>query len=271
MIYCTSLAFPARLGLIIECYVRSFMRSILPSPHALQPTYSFPAGNAFAVECFSRLRSRQSVLSESSRLHSLGSVFWCDCRIVLPTQVFAPHQIQGIFVKYAKSSTKFKKFYPNSIQRTTANVICDLANTLLLCHARKDYPEVLCLAIFKEQLGNCITSQVNSFVLKLGLNVGLYIQFFQGQLFFKCIERRSSIGALDGTSKNAVQHQFFNVVCTFALMVISKKRLNLFHGLCIKPQILNSTIFGASSKSQSDTESTFNLYRNVNPKQVALA
>jgi hypothetical protein len=268
MIYCTSLAFPARLDLNIECYARSLVRSIPPSTYALQLAYAFPAGDASAIECFSRLSSRQSGLSESSRLHSLGLVFWDGYCLVLPTQVFAPHQIQGIFVK---CSTKLKQFYPNLIGRTTANVICDLAGILLLCHPRKDYPEVLCCAVVKKQLNNCIAFQADSVVFKLGLTVGLYIQFLQGELLFKCIERRSRIGVFDGASKNAVQHQVFNVVCTFALMVISKKRLKLFQSLCTEPQILDSTISGIFSKNQSYTASTFNLYRNINPNQVALA
>jgi Domain of unknown function (DUF4372)/Transposase DDE domain len=185
-------------------------------------------------------------------------------------RLFAIHQAQGFFVTRAKSNTKFKRRYSNPVDRATTNVVCDQTGILPLFYASKDYPAVLRRVVAKDQAGKRITFLTNNLVLEPGLIAALYTQRWQVELFFKWIKQHLRIKVFYGTSENAVKTQIWIAVCTYVLIAIAKKRLNLSHSLYEILQILSLTMFETFPINQLLTATPANFNRNLRPKQLSL-
>jgi Domain of unknown function (DUF4372)/Transposase DDE domain len=185
-------------------------------------------------------------------------------------RLFAIHQAQGFFVTRAKSNTKFKRRYSNPVDRTTTNVICDQTGILPLFYASQDYPAVLRRVVVKDQAGKRITFLTNNLVLEPQLIAALYTQRWQVELFFKWIKQHLRIKVFYGTSENAVKTQIWIAVCTYVLIAIAKKRLNLSHSLYEILQILSLTMFETFPINQLLTATPANFNRNLEPKQLSL-
>jgi hypothetical protein len=185
-------------------------------------------------------------------------------------RLFAIHQAQGFFVTRAKRNTKFKRRYSNPVDRTTTNVICDQTGILPLFYASQDYPAVLRRVVVKDEAGKRITFLTNNFVLEPQLIAALYTQRWQVELFFKWIKQHLRIKVFYGTSENAVKTQIWIAVCTYVLIAIAKKRLNLSHSLYEILQILSLTMFETFPINQLLTATPANSNRNLEPKQLPL-
>jgi hypothetical protein len=185
-------------------------------------------------------------------------------------RLFAIHQAQGFFITRAKSNTKFKRRYSNPVDRATTNVICDQTGILPLFYASKDYPAVLRRVVVKDEAGKRITFLTNNLVLEPGLITALYTQRWQVELFFKWIKQHLRIKVFYGTSENAVKTQIWIAVCTYVLIAIAKKRLNLSHSLYEILQILSLTMFETFPINQLLTATPANFNRNLEPKQLSL-
>jgi hypothetical protein len=185
-------------------------------------------------------------------------------------RLFAIHQAQGFFVTRAKSNTKFKRRYSNPVDRATTNVICDQTGILPLFYASQDYPAVLRRVVVKDQAGKRITFLTNNLVLEPQLIAALYTQRWQVELFFKWIKQHLRIKVFYGTSENAVKTQIWIAVCTYVLIAIAKKRLNLSHSLYEILQILSLTMFETFPINQLLTATPANFNRNLEPKQLSL-
>ncbi len=185
-------------------------------------------------------------------------------------RLFAIHQVQGFFVTRAKSNTKFKRRYSNPVDRAATNVICDQTGILPLFYASQDYPAVLRRVVVKDQAGKRITFLTNNLVLEPQLIAALYTQRWQVELFFKWIKQHLRIKVFYGTSENAVKTQIWIAVCTYVLIAIAKKRLNLSHSLYEILQILSLTMFETFPINQLLTATPANFNRNLEPKQLSL-
>ncbi|MFM8463165.1 MAG: transposase, partial [Burkholderiaceae bacterium] len=82
------------------------------------------------------------------------------------------------------------------------------------------------------------------------LIAGLYRQRWQVELFFKWIKQHLRIKTFFGTTENAVKTQIWIAVCTYVLIAIAKKRLQLPHSLHEILQILSLTMFEATPINQ---------------------
>jgi len=191
-------------------------------------------------------------------------------------RLFAIHQAQGFFVTRAnfvtraKSNTKFQRRYSHPVDTVTTNVMCDQTGILPLFYANKDYPAVLRRVVVKDQAGKRITFLTNNFVLEPQLIAALYTQRWQVELFFKWIKQHLRIKVFYGTSENAVKTQIWIAVCTYVLIAIAKKRLNLSHSLYEILQILSLTMFETFPINQLLTATPANSNRNLEPKQLSL-
>jgi Domain of unknown function (DUF4372)/Transposase DDE domain len=185
-------------------------------------------------------------------------------------RLFAIHQAQGFFVTRAKSNTKLQRRYSHPVDRVTTNVMCDQTGILPLFYASKDYPAVLRRVVVKDEAGKRITFLTNNFVLESQLIAALYTQRWQVELFFKWIKQHLRIKVFYGTSENAVKTQIWIAVCTYVLIAIAKKRLNLSHSLYEILQILSLTMFETFPINQLLTATPANSIRNLEPKQLSL-
>jgi hypothetical protein len=71
----------------------------------------------------------------------------------------------------------------------------------------------------------------------------LYRCRWQIEIFFKWIKQHLRIKAFYGTSANAVKTQIWSAICTYLLVAILKKRLQIEHSLYTILQILSVALF----------------------------
>jgi len=165
-------------------------------------------------------------------------------------RLFVIHQANAFFVTRAKSNTKFKRRYSNSVDRSNSNIVCDQTGVLTIFYSSQDYPATLRRVVIKDETGKRITFLTNNFALKPELIADLYRQRWQVELFFKWIKQHLRIKTFYGTNENAVKTQIWIAVCTYVLIAIAKKRLHLPNSLHEILQILSLTMFETTSINQ---------------------
>lgn len=169
-------------------------------------------------------------------------------------RLFTIHQANAFFVTRAKSNTKFKRRYSNPVDKAHTSVVCDQTGVLTIFYSSKDYPATLRRVVTKDDSGKRITFLTNNFALQPELIADLYRQRWQVELFFKWIKQHLRIKTFLGTSENAVKTQIWIAVCTYVLIAIAKKRLNLPNSLHEILQILSLTMFETTPINQLLTQ-----------------
>ena len=185
-------------------------------------------------------------------------------------RLFVIHQANAFFVTRAKSNTKFKRRYSNTVDKATTHVMCDQTGVLPMFYASKDYPALLRRVVVKDEAGKRIVFLTNNFALEPQLIADLYRQRWQVELFFKWIKQHLRIKAFYGTSENAVKTQIWIAICTYVLIAIAKKRLNLPHSLYEILQVLSLTMFETFPINQLLTTTSTNSEPDLEPKQLSL-
>jgi hypothetical protein len=94
----------------------------------------------------------------------------------------------------------------------------------------KGYEAPLRRIRFKDpETGNTLAFLTNNFVLPALTITKLYRCRWQVELFFKWIKQHLRIKSFYGVSENAVHIQLWVSICTYVLVVIARKQLNLTH------------------------------------------
>jgi IS4 transposase len=176
----------------------------------------------------------------------------------------------AFFVIRAKSNTKFKRRYSNSVDRANSNIVCDQTGVLTIVYSSRDYPATLRRVVIKDETGKRITFLTNNFALKPELIADLYRQRWQVELFFKWIKQHLRIKTFYGTNENAVKTQIWIAVCTYVLIAIAKKRLHLPNSLHEILQILSLTMFETTSINQLLTPTEPDKHSEFEPQQLTL-
>jgi hypothetical protein len=111
-------------------------------------------------------------------------------------------------------------------------------------YTRVHYPVVLRRIEFMDlERGRALTFLTNNFELS-GMQVArLYKSRWQVELFFKWIKQNLRIKSFIGTSANAVKIQIWTAICTYVLVAIIKKRLDVTASLHAILQVLSVTLF----------------------------
>jgi hypothetical protein len=185
-------------------------------------------------------------------------------------RLFTIHQAHAFFVTRAKSNTKFKRRYSNPVDKAHTSVVCDQTGVLTIFYSSKDYPATLRRVVTKDDSGKRITFLTNNFALQPELIADLYRQRWQVELFFKWIKQHLRIKTFLGTSENAVKTQIWIAVCTYVLIAIAKKRLNLPNSLHEILQILSLTMFETTPINQLLTQLDTNEPSENGPQQLLL-
>ncbi len=179
-----------------------------------------------------------------------GAFYLLDRGYLDFARLFAIHQSQAYFVTRAKSNTKFQRRYSHPVDRINTPVLCDQTGVLTIYYSAKDYPQPLRRVVTRDETGQRLTFLTNNFALKPELIGALYRQRWQVELFFKWIKQHLRIKQFLGTSENAVKTQIWIAVCTYVLIAILKKRLNLPNSLHEILQILSLTMFETTPINQ---------------------
>tara|TARA_B110000503_G_C7082651_1_gene385862 strand:- start:22 stop:951 length:930 start_codon:yes stop_codon:yes gene_type:complete len=199
-----------------------------------------------------------------------GAYYLLDRGYLDYARLYAIHQSSAFFVTRAKSNTKFKHRYSKPVDRTTTNVLCDQIGVLTIHYSSKDYPDALRRVVVRDDEGKRLTFLTNNFSLEPTMIADLYRQRWQVELFFKWIKQHLRIKTFFGTSENAVKTQIWIAVCTYVLIAIAKKRLNLSNSLHEILQILSLNMFETTPINQLLRKPDPFDDSDIKPKQLSL-
>jgi hypothetical protein len=186
-------------------------------------------------------------------------------------RLYAIHTKGAFFVTRAKSNTKMKRRYSNTVDKLSG-VLSDQVVCLTGISMADKYPETLRRVKYRDEetqkvyvfLTNNITISASSVAL-------LYKNRWQIELFFKWIKQHLKIKVFWGLSENAVKTQICIALCTYLIVAIVKKRLHIKRNLYEILQILSVSLFDKSviqslfskhvlQKQTSDAEKPLSLF-----------
>jgi len=152
---------------------------------------------------------------------------------------------QGLafFILRAKGNLDFTRRAYREVNKTTG---LRSDQTILLCGPKTStlYPDPLRrIRYYAADIDKWFVFLTNNFTLPALTIAQLYQCRWQVELFFKWIKQYLRIKAFYGTSVNAVKTQVWIAVCTYVLVAIVKKELNIERSLGEILQILSISLF----------------------------
>ena len=153
------------------------------------------------------------------------------------------HQSRAFFVTRAKDNMQYEVISSADVDQE-AGLISDQLVKLTGYKSSKSYPEAFRLVIYEDYATDTVyTFMTNDFDLPALSIAELYRERWKVELFFKWIKQHLHIKAFYGTSQNAVACQIWIAICTYLLMAIAKKQLDLSISLYAFAQTLGLTLF----------------------------
>jgi hypothetical protein len=137
----------------------------------------------------------------------------------------------------------WERIYSNAVDKSTG-VKCDQIIKLKNFYSKKHYPEKLRRIKYYDAATNRhYVYLTNNFAINAKTIADLYKYRWQIELFFKWIKQNLRIEVFWGYSANAVKTQICVALCTFLLVAIMKKQLNIKRNLYEILQILSVSQF----------------------------
>jgi hypothetical protein len=153
------------------------------------------------------------------------------------------HQSRAFFVTRAKDNIQYEVISSADVDKD-AGLISDQLVKLTGIKSSKSYPEAFRLVIYEDYATDIVyTFMTNDFDLPALSIAELYRERWKVELFFKWIKQHLHIKAFYGTSQNAVACQIWIAICTYLLIAIVKKKLDLAISLYTFAQTLGLTLF----------------------------
>ena len=174
------------------------------------------------------------------------------------------------FIVRAKKNLQFRRQYSNSVNRDTG-VKYDQKGILTGFYQHKYYKTNLRrIKYFDVDQKREFVFLTNNFKLSALSVAELYRSRWRVEIFFKWIKQHLHIKKFFGTDQNAVKTQIWTAVCTYLLVAIMRKRLNIERSMYEILQILGITVLQKSLVYQVFNE-TKTVNNNKNPcKQLSL-
>ena len=158
-------------------------------------------------------------------------------------RLFKIHSAKAYFVIRAKKSISWERIYSRTVDHTIG-LRCDQTIKLNNFYSRKHYPEKLRrIKYYDQETNRYYIYLTNNFDLEARKVADLYKHRWQIELFFKWIKQHLRIEVFWGYSTNAVKTQICIAMCTFLLVAIIKKKLNIKRNLYEILQILSVSQF----------------------------
>ena len=158
-------------------------------------------------------------------------------------RLFKINGAQAYFVIRAKKSISWERLYSRAVDHCNG-LRCDQTIKLNNFYSRKHYPEKLRRIKYYDQITNQhYIYLTNNFEVNAQTIADLYKHRWQIELFFKWIKQHLKIEVFWGRSINAVKTQICIAICSFLLVAILKKQLNLKRDLYEILQILSLSQF----------------------------
>jgi hypothetical protein len=185
-------------------------------------------------------------------------------------RLYEIHRKAAFFVIRAKNNLKFRRLYSRKVDKSTG-LRADQTIVLLTRKSRKGYPEHLRRVSYVDKEQNKrFVYLTNHFGIPAQTVADVYKQRWQVELFFKWIKQHLRIKAFYGTSPNAVKTQLWVGLCTYLLVVIIKKRLNLSVSIYTFLQIIEVNLFEKKPISQLVADALKQTSEPPNCNQLSL-
>lgn len=177
---------------------------------------------------------------------------------------------KSFFVIRAKKNLKFNRLYSNPVDKSTG-LRCDQTIKLTGINSESAYPDKLRrIKFFDETKPKTYIFLTNNFELDALTITLLYKNRWHIELFFKWIKQHLKIKKFWGHSENAVKTQIWIAVCTYLLVAIIKRQLNLKLSLYEILQILSVSVFDKTPLNQLLMKGDLQLSVNVDHNQLIL-
>ncbi len=150
---------------------------------------------------------------------------------------------KAYFVIRAKKSISYERMYSRLVDKSIG-LRSDQTIKLKHFYSKKHYPEKLRrIKYFDHETNRYYVYLTNNFEINAKTVADLYKRRWQIELFFKWIKQHLKIEVFWGYSVNAVKTQICIAICTFLLVAIMKKELNIKRNLYEILQILTVSQF----------------------------
>lgn len=177
---------------------------------------------------------------------------------------------KSFFVIRAKKNLKFNRLYSHAVDKSTG-LKCDQTIKLTGINSKIAYPDKLRrIKYLDETKPKTYIFLTNNFELDALTITSLYKNRWHIELFFKWIKQHLKIKKFWGYSENAVKTQIWIAVCTYLLVAIIKRQLNLKLSLYEILQILSVSVFDKTPLNQLLMKDNLQLSDDVGHNQLIL-
>ena len=186
------------------------------------------------------------------------------------TRLFRMNQVSAFFVTRAKTNLACQRIYSKKIDKTLG-LRYDQTIKLTTPKSSKAYPEKLRrVKYYDKEQGKMYVFLTNNFEITAMEVALLYKHRWKIELFFKWIKQHLKIKAFWGESENAVKTQIWIAICTYLMVAIAKKELNIERNLYEILQIISVSIFDKTQLNQLLNECPLQCLENELSKQLNL-
>lgn len=173
----------------------------------------------------------------------IGAYYIMDRGYVDFERLYKINATPAFFVIRPKKSLSFIRLRSDQIDKNSG-IRCDQIIRLKHFYSSKSYPDKLRrIKYYDAETNRYYIYLTNDFKLEARLIADLYKRRWQVELFFKWIKQHLYIQVFWGTSQNAVKTQICIAICTFLIIAILKKNLNIDRNLHEILQILSTCQF----------------------------
>ena len=156
-------------------------------------------------------------------------------------ELYKIHQIRAFFVVRAKKNLKYK--YTKWKRRLPKDVLSDATIELTGFYPKQYYPEELRLVKYwdknQEREFAFLTNATHISALQVA---ELYKNRWQVELFFKWLKQHLKIKRFWGTTENAVRIQIYSAICTYCLVALIQKEMQIARSTYEILQILSISL-----------------------------
>lgn len=185
-------------------------------------------------------------------------------------RLYTIHQAHASFIIRAKQNLRFVRMYSHPIDRSTG-ILCDQTICFAIPTAREKYPEQLRRVKYRDaKTNNTYVFLTNNTALTALQIADLYKHRWDIEQFFKWIKGHLKIHVFWGTSPNAVKTQIWVAICTYLMVAIMKKQLNIDRSMYEILQILSITIFEKTPMDTLFSEFDLDTIETYTQKQLSL-
>lgn len=179
-------------------------------------------------------------------------------------------QAKAFFVTRARYNMKYRRVYSTSVDKSTG-VHCDQIIMLSEKKSILRYPAKMRKIKYRDSetgiVYTFLTNDCNSSALTIA---ALYKHRWQIELFFKWVKQHLKIISFWGTNSNAVKTQICIALCSYLLMAIIKKKLNLGLDLYRILQITSISLFDKKPLKELFSKSKIQNQEEDIPKRLNL-